>query len=46
MEVEEVRSESVARATKARQMVYRQIQRRLNAVGPLFPLLQPTQVFV
>ena len=30
----------------ARQTVYRQIQRRLNAVGPFFPLLQPTQVFV
>jgi peptide/nickel transport system substrate-binding protein len=33
-------------AAKARQTVYRQIQRRLNAVGPFFPLLQPTQVFV
>jgi peptide/nickel transport system substrate-binding protein len=31
---------------KARQTVYRQIQRRLNATGPFFPLLQPTQVFV
>jgi peptide/nickel transport system substrate-binding protein len=30
----------------ARQTVYRQIQRRLNAVGPFFPLLQPTQAFV
>ena len=30
----------------ARQTIYRQIQRRLNAVGPFFPLLQPTQVFV
>jgi peptide/nickel transport system substrate-binding protein len=36
----------VTRATKARQTIYRQIQRRLNAVGPFFPLLQPTQVFV
>ena len=32
--------------SKARQTVYRQIQRRLNAVGPFVPLLQPTQVFV
>ena len=31
---------------KARQTVYRAIQRRLNAVGPFFPLIQPTQVFV
>jgi peptide/nickel transport system substrate-binding protein len=30
----------------ARQTVYRQIQRRLNAVGPFVPLLQPVQVFV
>jgi peptide/nickel transport system substrate-binding protein len=30
----------------ARQTVYRQIQRRLNAVGPFIPLLQPVQVFV
>jgi peptide/nickel transport system substrate-binding protein len=36
----------VTTATKARQTLYRQIQRRLNAVGPFFPLLQPTQVFV
>src|SRR6266508_2920429 len=36
----------VTTATKARQRVYRQIQRRLNATGPFFPLLQPTQVFV
>jgi peptide/nickel transport system substrate-binding protein len=36
----------VTRGTKARQTIYRQIQRRLNAVGPFFPLLQPTQVFV
>jgi peptide/nickel transport system substrate-binding protein len=31
---------------KARQTVYRQIQRKLNQDGPFFPLLQPTQVFV
>jgi peptide/nickel transport system substrate-binding protein len=36
----------ITTAAKARQRVYRQIQRRLNAVGPFFPLLQPTQVFV
>jgi len=36
----------ITTATKARQTIYRQIQRRLNAVGPFFPLLQPTQVFV
>ena len=36
----------ITTATKARQTVYRQIQRRLNAVGPFVPLLQPTQVFV
>jgi peptide/nickel transport system substrate-binding protein len=36
----------VTRTTKARQTIYRQIQRRLNAVGPFVPLLQPTQVFV
>jgi peptide/nickel transport system substrate-binding protein len=30
----------------ARQAIYRQIQRRLNSVGPFVPLLQPTQVFV
>jgi peptide/nickel transport system substrate-binding protein len=30
----------------ARQTVYRQIQRRLNSVGPFVPLLQPVQVFV
>jgi peptide/nickel transport system substrate-binding protein len=30
----------------ARQTLYRQIQRRLNQVGPFFPLIQPTQVFV
>ena len=36
----------VTTATKARQTLYRQIQRRLNAAGPFFPLLQPTQVFV
>ena len=36
----------VTTAAKARQTVYRSIQRRLNAVGPFFPLIQPTQVFV
>jgi peptide/nickel transport system substrate-binding protein len=36
----------VTTATKARQTIYRQVQRRLNAIGPFFPLLQPTQVFV
>jgi peptide/nickel transport system substrate-binding protein len=30
----------------ARQTIYRRIQRRLNAVGPFVPLLQPVQVFV
>ena len=36
----------ITTATKARQTVYRQIQRRLNADGPFVPLIQPTQVFV
>jgi peptide/nickel transport system substrate-binding protein len=36
----------VTTTTKARQTIYRQIQRRLNTVGPFVPLLQPTQVFV
>jgi peptide/nickel transport system substrate-binding protein len=31
---------------KTRTTLYRQIQQRLNAVGPFFPLIQPTQVFV
>ena len=31
--------------TRARQTLYRQIQLQLNARGPFFPLLQPTQVF-
>lgn len=30
----------------ARAKLYQTIQRRLNAYGPFFPLLQPTQVFV
>jgi peptide/nickel transport system substrate-binding protein len=30
----------------AREKVYQTIQKRLNAYGPFFPLLQPTQVFV
>jgi peptide/nickel transport system substrate-binding protein len=29
----------------ARAPIYRQIQQRLNASGPYFPLIQPTQVF-
>ena len=36
----------VTSKASVRQTIYRQIQRRLNAVGPFFPLLQPTQVFV
>jgi peptide/nickel transport system substrate-binding protein len=36
----------VATDAKARTTLYRQIQQRLNAVGPFFPLIQPTQVFV
>ncbi len=36
----------VTTAPKARQTLYRQIQQKLNADGPFFPLLQPTQVFV
>ena len=36
----------VTSSTTARTALYRQIQRRLNAVGPYFPLIQPTQVFV
>lgn len=31
---------------KKRTTLYQQIQRRLNAVGPFIPLIQPTQVFV
>jgi peptide/nickel transport system substrate-binding protein len=27
-------------------VLYRQIQQRLNSVGPFVPLIQPTQVFV
>jgi len=36
----------VTTKAKARQTVFRSIQRRLNAIGPFFPLIQPTQVFV
>ena len=36
----------VTTTEKARETIYRQIQRRLNAVGPFVPLLQPVQVFV
>lgn len=31
---------------KSREKIYQTIQKRLNAFGPFFPLLQPTQVFV
>ena len=36
----------VTTTDKARETVYRQIQRRLNTVGPFVPLMQPVQVFV
>ena len=36
----------VTTSDKARATIYKQIQQRLNAVGPFVPLLQPTQVFV
>jgi peptide/nickel transport system substrate-binding protein len=36
----------VATNDKVRVQLYRQIQQRLNAVGPFVPLIQPTQVFV
>jgi peptide/nickel transport system substrate-binding protein len=36
----------VATKTGTRTRLYRAIQRRLNQVGPYFPLMQPTQVFV
>jgi peptide/nickel transport system substrate-binding protein len=36
----------VTTGATARTTLYRQIQRRLNATGPFFPLIQPTQVFV
>jgi peptide/nickel transport system substrate-binding protein len=36
----------VATNDQQRTTLYRQIQRRLNVVGPFFPLIQPTQVFV
>jgi peptide/nickel transport system substrate-binding protein len=35
----------VTTSDKARAALYRQIQLRLNAVGPYVPLIQPTQVF-
>ena len=35
----------VTTSDKARAPIYRQIQNRLNASGPYFPLIQPTQVF-
>jgi peptide/nickel transport system substrate-binding protein len=36
----------VTTAPKKRQALYQQFQRGLNARGPYFPLMQPTQVFV
>jgi len=36
----------VTTGAAARTALYRQIQQRLNSVGPYFPLIQPTQVFV
>ncbi len=36
----------VTTGVAARTTLYRSIQQRLNAVGPYFPLIQPTQVFV
>ena len=36
----------VTTSDPARARLYRQIQNRLNATGPYFPLIQPTQVFV
>jgi peptide/nickel transport system substrate-binding protein len=35
----------VTTSNPARARLYRQIQNRLNASGPYFPLIQPTQVF-
>jgi peptide/nickel transport system substrate-binding protein len=35
----------VTTSDPARARLYRQIQNRLNATGPYFPLIQPTQVF-
>ena len=37
---------AVTTAPAARKAIYQQIQRELNQVGPYFPLIQPTQVFV
>jgi peptide/nickel transport system substrate-binding protein len=36
----------VTTGSEARQTLYQQFQRSLNATGPYFPLMQPTQVFV
>jgi peptide/nickel transport system substrate-binding protein len=36
----------VTTASAARKTLYQQIQMQLNAQGPYFPLIQPTQVFV
>ena len=37
---------TVTTAPAARQSIYQQIQRMLNTNSPIFPLIQPTQVFV
>ncbi len=37
---------AVTTAPAARKSIYQEIQRQLNQVGPYFPLIQPTQVFV
>ena len=37
-------SARVTTSDAARAPIYRQIQRRLNQIGPYFPLIQPTQV--
>jgi len=37
---------TVTTASAAREKIYQQYQQALNARGPYFPLIQPTQVFV
>ncbi len=37
---------TVTTAPAARQSIYQEVQRMLNANSPFFPLIQPTQVFV
>jgi peptide/nickel transport system substrate-binding protein len=37
---------AVATDTKQRTTLFQKFQRQLNATGPYFPLMQPTQVFV